>query len=224
MSDASVPRSPARGDAAGVIQTVFCALLLVANVAATKLIVLGPTWAPGGWSVLPLVFDGGAVVFPLTYVLGDVLAEVYGYRAARRAIWLGFALSGLAAGTLALVDWAPAAPDWPHQAAWHAVLGFVPRIVAASLIGYLAGQLLNARVLVALRDRAQPGSLWFRLLGSTALGGAVDTVLFCGIAYLAVVPGRTLLNYIVVGYLYKLVLEALLLPFTTRLVGYLKRR
>ncbi|MDR1386231.1 MAG: queuosine precursor transporter [Propionibacteriaceae bacterium] len=224
MSEASLSPRPVRDDGSGLIQTVFCALLLVANVAATKLIALGPEWSPGGWSVLPLVFDGGAIVFPLTYLLGDVLAEVYGYRAARRAIWIGFALSGLAAGTLALVDLAPPAPDWPNQPAWHVVLGFVPRIVAASLIGYLVGQLLNARVLVALRDRSRPGSLWFRLIGSTAVGGAADTVLFCGIAYLALVPTATLINYIVVGYLYKLALEALLLPFTTRVVARVRRR
>ncbi|MDR0417647.1 MAG: queuosine precursor transporter [Propionibacteriaceae bacterium] len=212
---------PARS--ADVVAAAFCGLLLTANVAATKLIEVGPAWAPGGVPVLPLVFDGGAVVFPLTYILGDILAEVYGFRRARRAILLGFALSAAAALTFALVDLAPAAAGWGHGAAWHAVLGFVPRIAAASLAGYLAGQLLNARLLTWLRDRARPGSLWSRLLGSTALGGAADTVLFCVIAFGGVVSAGTLANYIAVGYVYKLAVEALLLPVTVRVIQAVKR-
>jgi uncharacterized integral membrane protein (TIGR00697 family) len=196
-----------------IIMATFCALLLVANVAATKLIGLGP-----------LVFDGGAVVFPLTYILGDVLAEVYGFAAAKRATVLGFILAAVASLTFLLVDVAPPGPDWNMQEAWHAVLGFVPRIVAASLVGYLVGQLINARVLVWLRDRAQPGSLWSRLLGSTVVGGAADTVLFCTIAYIGVVGAGTLANYIAVGYVYKLAVEALLLPVTMRVIKWVKGR
>jgi uncharacterized integral membrane protein (TIGR00697 family) len=202
---------------------VFCALLLIANVAATKLIEVGPTWTPGGVALLPLIFDGGAVVFPLTYILGDVLAEVYGFRLARRAIVLGFVLSAVAALTFWVVDCAPPATGWDFQEPWHQVLGFVPRIVGASLVGYLVGQLLNARVLVSLRDRVRPGSLWFRLLGSTVVGGAADTVLFCTIAFGGIVGWATLANYIVVGYIYKLALEALLLPITTGVIRLVRR-
>jgi uncharacterized integral membrane protein (TIGR00697 family) len=196
-----------------IIMATFCALLLVANVAATKLIGLGP-----------LVFDGGAVVFPLTYILGDVLAEVYGFATAKRATILGFVLAAVASLTFLLVDIAPPGPDWTNQDAWHAVLGFVPRIVAASLIGYLVGQLINARVLVWLRDRATPGSLWSRLLGSTVAGGAADTILFCTIAYVGVVGAGTLANYIAVGYIYKLAVEAILLPVTMRVIKWVKGR
>ncbi|MDR0417079.1 MAG: VUT family protein, partial [Propionibacteriaceae bacterium] len=95
-----------------LVAAAFCGLLLIANVAAVKLIAVGPAWNPAGVKVLPLVFDGGAVVFPLTYILGDVLAEVYGFRRTRRVIVLGFALSAAAALTFALVDLAPAAPGW----------------------------------------------------------------------------------------------------------------
>ena len=130
-----------------LVVALFCALLLISNVAAVKLIQLGPEFTVGGFPLLPLITDGGALLFPLTYVLGDVLAEVYGMRGARRAIFLGFVISALASVTFLAVGALPPAADWPNQEAFDAVLGFVPRIVAASLIGYLAGQLLNAWVL-----------------------------------------------------------------------------
>ncbi len=202
----------------------FCAMLLIANVAATKLIDLGPDWSPFGLHLLPLVFDGGAVTFPLTYILGDCLAEVYGFTRARRAIVMGFVVSVVASLVFLLVDAAPPDPSWGNQAAWHSVLGLVPRIVLGSLAGYLVGQLLNAKVLVKLRDRARPGSLWFRLIGSTVVGEAADTILFCTIAYAFLVDWGTLANYIVVGYAYKVLLEAVLLPITLHVIPWLKKK
>jgi len=221
MTDHVEPRAFRMYD---LIVAAFCAMLLIANVAATKLIALGPTWSPLGIHVLPLIFDGGAVTFPLTYILGDCLAEVYGFARARRAILAGFAVSIVASLVFLLVDIAPPDPSWGNQAAWHSVLGFVPRIVAASLAGYIVGQLLNAKVLVALKNRARPGSLWFRLIGSTVVGEAADTILFCFIAYALVVDWGTLGNYIVVGYVYKVGLEVVLLPITLRVIPWLKRR
>ncbi|MDR0847520.1 MAG: queuosine precursor transporter [Propionibacteriaceae bacterium] len=206
------------------VMVLFVSMLLIANVAATKLIALGPTWTPGGLHILPLVFDGGAVTFPLTYILGDCLAEVYGWKRARKAIILGFVVSALATAVFFLVGIAPADPSWGNQDAWMSVLGVVPRIVLGSLIGYLVGQLLNAKVLVALKNRAKPGSLWFRLLGSTVVGEAADTILFCTIAWAFAVDFPTLVNYIIVGYVYKVGLEAILLPITLRVIPWLKRR
>ena len=118
-----------------VVVALFVALLLISNVAAVKLIQFGPEWTPLGIPVLPIITDGGAFLFPLTYILGDVLAEVYGMKGARRAILLGFGASILASATFLLVGAAPAAADWPNQDAYSAVLGFVPRIVLASLLG-----------------------------------------------------------------------------------------
>ena len=206
------------------VMVLFVSMLLIANVAATKLIAIGPTWAPGGANILPLVFDGGAITFPLTYILGDCLAEVYGWARARKAIILGFIVSALATGVFFLVGIAPADPSWGNQDAWVSVLGVVPRIFLGSLVGYLAGQLLNAKVLVAMKNRAKPGSLWFRLLGSTVVGEAADTILFCTIAWAFAVDFPTLVNYIIVGYLYKVGLEAILLPVTVRVIPWLKRR
>ena len=206
------------------VMALFVAMLLIANVAATKLIDLGPTWQPLGLPVLPLVFDGGAITFPITYILNDILAEVYGFARARRAILMGFAVSILASAVFLVVDLLPPDASWANQAAWHSVLGLVPRIVIGSLAGYLAGQLLNAKVLIWLKSRAKPGGLWFRLLGSTVVGEAADTILFCTIAYAFIVGWGTLGNYIVTGYLYKVALEAILLPVTIRVIGWIKRR
>ncbi len=206
-----------------LIVALFCSLLLISNVAAVKLIAFGPEVELFGFPLLPLITDGGALLFPLTYIFGDVLAEVYGFRGARRAIFIGFGVSVLAALTFLLVGIAPPAADWPNQEAFDAILGFVPRIVVASLIGYVAGQLLNALVLVKLKERAPDGSLWSRLLGSTLVGEAADTTLFCIVAFGGIVTGGTLVNYILVGYVYKVLVEILLLPVTYRIIALVKK-
>ena len=204
--------------------TLFVALLLISNVAATKLIAFGPEWSPFGLPVLPVITDGGALLFPLTYVLGDVLAEVFGMRGARRAILLGFGISLLASLTFLAVGAAPAAPGYENQEAFVAVLGFVPRIVAASLAGYLVGQFLNAWVLVKLKQWREGKGMWKRLLGSTVVGEAADTTIFCLIAFGGQIDGGTMLNYIVVGYLFKVSVEAALLPVTYRVISLVRSR
>jgi queuosine precursor transporter len=204
-----------------VVVASFCGLLLISNIAATKLITVVPD--------LPLIggifTDGGALLFPLTYVLGDVLAEVYGLRQARRAIWVGFALAALASLTFWAVGAAPAGPGYANQEAFVAVLGFVPRIVVASLCGYLAGQFLNAYVLVKIKEITREHRLWARLVGSTVVGEAADTVLFCVIAFAGVFPSwRELASYTVAGYLYKVAVEVIFLPLTYAVIGAIKRR
>lgn len=196
-----------------VLVGVFVGLLLISNVAAVKLIVLGP-----------FITDGGAFLFPLVYIVGDVLSEVYGWRAARRAILVGFAMAVLAAVTFLVVQVAPAADAWDNQAAFEAVLGFVPRIVLASVLGFLVGQLLNAYVLVRIKERTKERHLWARLIGSTAVGELGDTVVFCTIAFFGVITGAEFLNYVIVGYVYKTLLEVVLLPVTYPVIGFVKRR
>lgn len=215
-----------------VVVAVFVGLLLISNVGATKLIEFGPDWEVGGFPVLPVITDGGAFLFPLTYVLGDVLAEVYGLRKAHRVIAVGFVLSALMSVTFLAVGAAPAASDWPNQEAWVTVLGFVPRIVLASLLGYLAGQLLNAWVLVRLKRHFGERSLWVRLVTSTVVGEFVDTLIFCTVAFGPLgaflgggsIPLPQLANYIVVGFVYKVLVEVLLLPVTYRVIAAVKRR
>lgn len=196
-----------------VLVAVFVGLLLISNIGAVKLIAFGP-----------IITDGGAFLFPLVYVVGDILAEVYGLRAARKAILLGFAMAILAALTFWLVQLSPPADGWGNQEAFEAVLGFVPRIVLASVLGFLAGQLLNAWVLVRIKARTGEGSLWARLIGSTAVGELADTVVFCTVAFYGVITGAEFLAYVAVGYLYKTLLEVVLLPVTYPLIAWVKRR
>ena len=216
-------RQPTRQRLYDIVIALFCSLLLVSNIGATKLIAFGPSLHLFGFPVLPIMTDGGAFLFPLTYILGDVLAEVYGMRLARRAIVLGFAIALLASVTFLVIDSAPAAPTFDQTEAWHAVLGFVPRIVAASLSGFLAGQFLNAYVVVRLRDRARPGSLWWRLISSTLVGELADTTLFCTIAFGGLIDLPTMVNYILVGYIWKVGVEVVMLPITLRVIPIVRR-
>lgn len=195
-----------------VVSAVFVALLIISNVGATKLFVAGP-----------LILDGGAFLFPLVYITGDVLSEVYGFRATRRTIFVGFAMAILAAVTFYVIQLSPAAPGWENQAAFEAILGFVPRIVLASVAGFLVGQLLNSFVLVKIKQRTNESSLWFRLIGSTVVGEFADTAVFCTIAFYGVLTGGDFVNYVVVGYVYKCLLEVVLLPVTYRVIAYIKK-
>lgn len=207
-----------------VVVTVFVGLLLISNVAAVKLIQFGPDVELFGLPVLPIITDGGFILFPLTYVIGDVLAEVYGFKGARRAIALGFVMAALASLTFLLVGVAPPADDWAaNQPAFDAILGFVPRIVLASLLAYAIGQFLNAWVLVKIKQRTREGSLWARLLGSTVIGQAADTTVFCLVAFAGILSPGSMINYIVVGYIYKVLVEILVMPLTYRAVAWVKR-
>ncbi|MBM3669243.1 MAG: queuosine precursor transporter [Actinobacteria bacterium] len=207
-----------------MIVGIFVAVLLISNIGATKLIEFGPNVSIGGFPISPIITDGGAFLFPLAYIIGDILSEVYGFKAARRAILLGFVMLVLAALTFLAVQYAPPADGYEHQDAFEAVLGFVPRIVIASIAGYLVGQMLNAYVLVKIKQRTQEKALWARLIGSTAVGELADTVVFCTIAFYGVITGPEFLNYVIYGYLYKTLLEVVLLPVTYPVIGWVKRR
>jgi uncharacterized integral membrane protein (TIGR00697 family) len=201
---------------------LFIALLVISNVSAVKLIGLGTVELFG--TAVAITVDGGIFLFPLTYILGDVLAEVFGFRAARRTILTGFACAVLAVGSFWLVQISPPAPGWTDQGAYDAILGFVPRIVGASLAGYLVGQLLNALVLTSLKRRGEQRPLWIRLLGSTAVGELADTVVFCTVAFYGVIAGPQFFGYVALGYVYKCLIEVILLPVTYRVVAVVRRR
>jgi len=196
-----------------LIVGVFVGVLLISNIGATKLIAFGP-----------VITDGGAFLFPLAYIIGDILSEVYGLKAARKAILLGFVMLVLAALTFFLVQISPPADGYENQAAFEAVLGFVPRIVLASIAGYLVGQLLNAYVLVKIKERTKEKALWLRLIGSTVVGEFADTLVFCTIAFYGIITGAEFVNYVIVGYIYKTLLEVVLLPITYPVIGWVKRR
>ena len=171
----------------------------------------------------PFITDGGAFLFPLVYIIGDVLSEVYGWKATRRAILLAFVMAAIAALTFYLVQISPPGPGWENQESFEAVLGFVPRIVLASLLGFLAGQLLNSIVLVKIKERTNEKHLWARLVGSTVVGEFADTLVFCTIAFYGIITGADFINYVIVGYLYKTMLEVILLPVTYRVIKFVKQ-
>jgi|SRR5690625_200215 len=210
-----------------IILALFCVVLVVSNIVATKGIEIGSgDISLGPIQIWPIITDGGAVLFPLAYVLGDVVSEVYGFAAARRAIFVSFGLAILTSLTFLAVQYVPGASFYEHQGAYEAVLGFVPRIVIASLSGYVVGQMLNALVLVKMKGRSAESKLWQRLLGSTGVGELADTLVFCAIAagVIGITTGGQFINYVVVGYVYKVGVEVILLPITIRIISWLKGR
>ncbi|WP_051298186.1 queuosine precursor transporter [Brevibacterium album] len=208
-----------RGRYYALILAVFCCVFIISNISATKVIGFGPI--VGDFSI---VTDGGAFLFPLAYILGDVLSEVYGFRAARRAVFMGFAMQALAVLVFYLVMISPPGPGYESQDAFEAVLGFYPRIVAASLAGYVVGQLLNSYVLVWVKRRMGEKHLWVRLMTSTGVGEFADTLIFCVVAFAGVIPGADFVNYIIVGFVYKVAVEVILMPVTYAVIRFLKRR
>lgn len=192
----------------------FVAIFLISNITATKGVTIGP-----------LVTDGAFFLFPLAYVIGDVLSECYGFANTRRMVWAGFAVAILAVVTFYIAIALPAASFYENQDAFSTVLGLVPRIVGASLAGYVAGQLLNSFTLAWMKRRTGEHRLWARLLGSTVVGEFADTLIFCVIA--APVIGISTLsdgaNYTIVGFLWKTSVEVLVMPITYMVIAWVKR-
>ena len=195
-----------------LITVAFVAVLLISNVASTKILLLGP-----------FTFDGGTILFPLSYIFGDILTEVYGYRASRRVIWLGFASTFLMSVIFMTVGKLPPAPGWANQEAYDKILGLTPRIVAASLIAYFAGEFSNSFTLAKMKIMTSGKWLWTRTIGSTLVGEGVDTALFCTIAFLGALPGSLLVSVILSNYVFKCAFEAAVTPLTYGVVGFLKR-
>lgn len=210
-----------------ILLAVFCVVLVVSNIAATK----GTQFFSGDVSIgpvqiLPVFSDGGAVLFPLAYIIGDVIAEVYGLRAARRAILVGFGTAIMAFVTFLIVIELPSASFYENQAAFESVVWSGVQIVAASLIAYVVGQFLNSYVLVKMKSRSAEPGLWRRLAGSTGVGEAADTFIFCAIAASAIgiTTGGQFLNYFVVGFVFKCAVELLVMPITMIVIRTLKQR
>lgn len=198
-----------------IILASFVAFLLISNISAVKLIAFGP-----------IITDGGALLFPLTYIFGDILTEVYGYKYARRAIWTAFAIMAIASITFLIVGAAPSAPDWPNQSSWNNILGFVPRIVIASLAAFLVGQFLNSFVLAKLKIKYGKQKLWLRLIGSTFVGEFFDTAIFAIVAFAGTgfLTPHDMAKFILQGWVYKTSIEIILLPVTYKVISFLKKQ
>jgi len=189
----------------------FVAVLLVSNVSSAKIVQLGP-----------FTFDGGTVLFPLAYILGDILTEVYGYARSRRVIWTGFFWVALAALTFALVDWLPVVEGAAGSDSFHNVLGQTPRIVAASLLAYVCGEFINSFVLAKMKLLTQGRWLWSRTVSSTLVGQAVDTSIFLAVAFIGVLDGDLLIALLISNYVFKVGVEVVMTPLTYAVVGWLK--
>ena len=204
---------PVQKSAYPVLLALFTTIFILSNIVSTK-----------GVQVGPLVTDGAFFLFPAAYVIGDVISECYGFRAARRAVWTGFLAMIIAVSTFYVAILLPAASFYEGQAAFAATLGLVPRIVVASLSGYVAGQLLNAWLLTLMKDRLGERGLWKRLLGSTVVGEFGDTLIFCLIA--APVIGISTVgdtaNYVVVGFVWKTLVEVAVMPITYLVIRRIK--
>jgi len=196
-----------------IILGLFVAVLLISNVASTKILQFGP-----------FTFDGGTLLFPIVYIFGDILTEVYGYKRSRRVIWTGFFAALLMSAVFMLVGKLPAATDWVNQDAYDKILGLTPRIVIASLIAYFAGEFSNSYTLAKMKIFTKGKHLWSRTIGSTVLGEGIDTVLFVLIAFAGVLPASLLLTIIISNYIFKVGLETLATPITYYVVNKLKKK
>ncbi|WP_067531869.1 queuosine precursor transporter [Nocardia crassostreae] len=209
------------------VVALFTAVLIISNICATKgvqfftdrSLKLGPV------EVLPLTLDGAFFLFPLAYIIGDVLSEVYGFKAARRAIYMGFAILLLILGCFWIAIELPAASFYPNQDSFAAVLGTTWQLVLAGLCGYFVGEMLNSATLVAIKERTKEKHLWARLIGSTVVGELGDTLIFCAIAASAIGISTwgSFVNYVVVGFAWKTLAEVLVLPVTYRVIAFLKK-
>jgi uncharacterized integral membrane protein (TIGR00697 family) len=197
-----------------VLSALFVTVLLTSNLIAVKLV------AFGSW-ILP----AAVIVFPLSYLFGDVLTEVYGYAVARRVIWLGFACNLVFVLVISLAGALPGAPFWQasDQAAYNRILGFTPRLLAASFVAYLAGEFLNSFVMARLKILTSGRRLWTRTISSTVLGQALDSAIFITGAFVGILPASLLLRTIVTQWAFKSLYEIVATPLTYAVVGFLKR-
>ena len=204
-----------------------CVILIISNIAATKGVAFGPLPFSVPF-IMPdgvIITDGGFFLYPLAYVLGDVLSEVYGFKRARRAIVASFVATAFAVLCFVITLNLPAADFYTNQEAFATVLGPVWQIFAGSLLGYLTGQTLNAWVMVAMKKATGGKHLWSRMIGSTLVGELVDTLIFCTIAapVLGISDIETFISYVLLGYVYKCLVEILLMPISYPVIGWFKK-
>jgi uncharacterized integral membrane protein (TIGR00697 family) len=195
-----------------LITGLFVAVLLISNIASSKIVELGP-----------FTFDGGTILFPISYIFGDVLTEVYGYRKSRQVIWIGFGCALLMTVVFALVGLLPSSPEWHNQNAYSAILGTTPRIVAGSLIAYFAGEFSNSYILAKMKIFTGGRWLFTRTIGSTIVGEGIDSLIFVMVAFAGIYSGGTILAIVISNYVFKVGFEVILTPLTYAIVSSLKR-
>jgi len=196
-----------------VVVALFVTCLIVANIIVVKQISVGG-----------LVLPAAIIIFPISYIIGDVLTEVWGYHQARRVIWLGFLCNLITVLAIWLAGIIPSAPVFDAQGAYERILGSTPRFLLASFVAYLAGEFTNSFVLAKMKVATKGRWLWTRTIGSTLVGQGVDSLVFLVIAFVGVLPLSVLGIMILSHWLFKTAYEVLATPFTYIVVGYLKRK
>lgn len=194
-----------------IIAAIFTTCLITANIIAVKVISFGA-----------VILPAAIVVFPLSYILGDILTEVYGYRWARRVIWLGFTCNLIFVIFIWVGQVLPPASFWKGQEAYETILGFTPRLLAASFCGYLAGEFVNSFVLAKMKILTRGRWLWTRTIGSTIVGEGLDTAIFITLAFIGTPSFAAIM--ILYHWLVKTGIEAIATPLTYTVVNYLKRK
>jgi uncharacterized integral membrane protein (TIGR00697 family) len=196
-----------------IIAGLFITCLIVANIIIVKQIVVGPFFLPAA-----------IIIFPISYILSDVLTEVYGYSQARRVIWLGFICNLFAVVAILIGQILPAAPIFEGQSAYEAILGSTPRFLVASFVAYLAGEFSNSFILSKMKIATRGRWLWTRTIGSTVVGQGIDTVIALTIAFAGVIAWPVLGIMMLSHWLFKCLYETLATPLTYLVVNYLKKK
>lgn len=196
-----------------IIVAIFISCLITANITAVKLL-----------DLFGFVLPAAILIFPLSYIIGDVLTEVYGYRQARRVIWLGFFCNFIVVIAIWMGQLLPAASVWDGQAAYERILGYTPRLLGASFLAYLVGEFTNSYVLAKMKIATKGRWLWLRTIGSTLVGQGLDSLVFMTLAFVGTIPPSVLISAIVTQWLAKSIYEAAVTPLTYVVVKSLKRR
>lgn len=196
-----------------VITGLFVGILILSNILAAKMVSIGP-----------FVFDGGTLLFPLSYIFGDVLTEVYGYRESRKVIWTGMAMLLIMSLNIWIIGMLPADPTWTLQNDFNNILMQMPRIACGSIVAYFLGEWSNSVVLSKMKVAMNGKMLWTRTIGSTLVGEFLDSVVFVAIAFAGLYPAGVLVVMALSNYLFKTVIEIVFTPLTYGVVGFLKRR
>ncbi|OGH88193.1 MAG: transporter [Candidatus Magasanikbacteria bacterium RIFOXYC2_FULL_42_28] len=196
-----------------LISALFVTCLIISNIIAVKIGAFGSYFLPVA-----------VILFPITYIIGDILTEVYGYAAARRAIWTGFACNLLAVVAIYISIKIPSAPFFANQTAFEQILGFTPRLLVASFSAYLVGQFVNSMLLSKMKIKTQGKHLWARTIGSTVVGEGLDSLIFISLAFWGVMPVGVLGGLILTQWIFKVLFETVSTPFTYYFVSLLKKK
>ena len=210
-----------------IVAAVFITVLITSNITAVKLVQIGGMVEWAGQTIFPIVVPAGLVVFPISYILGDVLTEVYGYRYTRMVIWLAFLCNLVAVGAIWAGGLLPTDPNTfgeEGQSAYNRILGYTPRLLGASFAAYLVGEFTNSYIMAKMKIATQGRWLWTRTIGSTVVGQGLDSLIFIALAFGGEVPLAIITRIILTLWLAKVIYEAAATPLTYKIVSFLKKR